>query len=309
MSRCYHLSLLCVLLLLGACAGTQFSVPAIPHGADGQRLAGKVIWHDLVSDTPAASEAFFSGLFGWEFQSLSLTGANYSLIKHKGQLIGGMVDQTQLPTTADISQWIPVMSVANADAAKSAVLRGGGTVLTPPTSLGERGTIAVIEDPQGAVIALLETREGDPADVAGPVSVGSFLWNELWTSDASQASAFYRSLATLESESIAVPVAPDANYQLLSSLGRPRLGIRNTPAPEMPPLWLSYLRVVDESELEIALSKVEDLGGSILVPKLERPSGGYMAIIADPSGASIALQTWDQGAIGAASGANGEIVQ
>ena len=309
MSCSYRLSLLCVLLLLSACAGTQFSVPAIPHSDDGQRFAGKVIWHDLVSDTPKESEAFFSDLFGWEFQSLSLTGANYSLIKHRGQLIGGMVDQTKLPTTTDISQWIPVMSVANVDTAASAVVSGGGKVLTPPTSLGERGTITVITDPQGAVIALLETRDGDPTDAAGPVSAGSFLWNELWTSDAIAASAFYRSLAPLESESIAVPVAPDANYQLLSSSERPRLGIRNTPAPEMPPLWLSYLRVVDESEMETVLGKVEDLGGSILVPKLERPGGGHMAIIAGPSGASIALQTWDQGALVAGADANAEVVQ
>jgi len=301
--------LLSFLLLLSACAGTQFSVPAIPHSVDGQRLAGKIIWHDLVSDTPRESEAFFSGLFGWEFQSLSLTGANYSLIRHQGKLIGGMVDQTKLPTTADISQWVPVLSVADADLAASTVVTGGGAVLTPPTSLGERGTIAVIKDPQGAVIALLETRDGDPSDTAEPVSQGSFLWNELWTSDALRASTFYRSLAPLESEPLPEAAGPGVDYQLLTSSALPRLGIRNTPAPELPPMWMSYLRVADKSALQVLLGQVEDLGGNVLVPMVERPLGGFMAIIADPSGASIALQTWEKDAGVKEAGANGGVVK
>ena len=31
-------------------------------------LIGKAIWHDLVTDDPAAAERFYEGLFGWSFQ-------------------------------------------------------------------------------------------------------------------------------------------------------------------------------------------------------------------------------------------------
>ena len=72
-------------------------------------------------------------------------------------------------------------------------------------------------------------------------------------------------------------------------------------------MWVSYLRIADKSALQAVLGKVESLGGSILVPMLERPHGGFMAIIAGPSGAGIALQTWDEGAVRVAVDANEEV--
>jgi predicted enzyme related to lactoylglutathione lyase len=59
------------------------------------------------------------------------------------------------------------------------------------------------------------------------------------------------------------------------------------------PLWVSYLRVADEASLDAILARVEPLGGRILMPATARPAGGMLAVVADPSGAGIALQTWD----------------
>ena len=60
------------------------------------------------------------------------------------------------------------------------------------------------------------------------------------------------------------------------------------------PMWVSYLRVMDAAQLNAILARVEPLGGNILVPATERPGGGVVAVIAGPSGAGIALQTWDE---------------
>ena len=276
-----------------ACTATQFSIPPVAQSIDGSRLPGKVIWHDLLSDTPEQTRAFYGGLFGWEFRALPGGNINYEVIYHRGEAIGGMVDQNRLPTAADISQWVAVFSVEDVETAAGNVRSSGGTVLTPPTSLGERGRIAVVVDSQGAVLALLETAGGDPADGEGSPDSGEFLWNELWVGNVGKAREFYSAVFPFSGEERSLAEGDQVvEYLVLTSAGRPRAGIRTTPGEALPSSWVSYLRVADEQELGEILAKVEALGGTVLVPATPRPAGGTVAMIAGPSGAGIALQTW-----------------
>jgi hypothetical protein len=50
--------------------------------------------------------------------------------------------------------------------------------------------------------------------------------------------------------------------------------------------------VADAAELEAIVARVEDLGGSLLLAPQDRAIGGRVALIADPSGAGVAIQTW-----------------
>lgn len=281
-------------LVLTACASTEFSIPAVTGSTAGVRQPGKVIWHDLLTDTPAATRAFYSGLFGWEFEPLE--GVNYTLIRHQGELIGGMVDQNQLPAAADISQWVVLFAVNDVELATRRLREAGGTVFTPPTSLGQRGTIAVVADPQGAVLALLETRDGDPPDEDDLPSAGRFLWNELWTGEVDAAARFYTSLVSLSVQSVPLETGGEPiEYRILAAGERPRAGVRSQPVEDLDPRWVSYLRVADEAEMTAILSRVGSLGGQVVVPATARPEGGLVAIITGPSGAGIALQTWEPG--------------
>ncbi len=286
---------LCISLgaLLAACAGTQFSIPAVTDSAGGHQ-PGKIIWHDLLTDTPGPTREFYAGLFQWEFEPLD--GVNYTLIRHRGELIGGMVDQNLLPAKADISQWVVLLSVQDVQAATRRVRDAGGTVFTPPTSLGERGTIAVVADPQGAVLALLQTRDGDPPDRDGLPPAGRFLWDELWAEDVDAAADFYADLVSLAVQPLRLEaMGEQVDYRVLAAAGRPRAGVRSRPAEDIDPVWLSYIRVSDQDEMAAILSRVEPLGGRVVVPATPRPGGGLVAVITGPSGAGIALQTWEPG--------------
>jgi len=57
----------------------------------------------------------------------------------------------------------------------------------------------------------------------------------------------------------------------------------------VPPVWVNYLRVADPAAIA---ARVEALGGRVLVPVQARRIGGYAGLVAGPSGAGIALQTW-----------------
>jgi predicted enzyme related to lactoylglutathione lyase len=181
---------------------------------------------------------------------------------------------------------VVLLSVADADAAVAAVREGGGKVLTPPTSFVDRGRLALIEDSQGAKIALLETRDGDPPDQAA--TVGGFLWDELWTGDVEQATRFYQQLATYQAGDR--QVSEGKNYRYLSAGGKPRVGILPNPIEGLAPVWVTYVRVADPAAIT---ARVEALGGAVLAAAEPRDLGGSVALITDPSGAGIAIQSWN----------------
>ncbi len=285
-----------IALILGGCSSAN--MPAITDEPTRATLQGKVVWHDLITDAPEASKHFYRELFGWEFEEVRISGGlfnaiDYTLIRHNGRLIGGMVDQAQLKTRGDVSQWMTLISVADVDAATAVVTAAGGTVLTAPLNLAQRGRSAVVADPQGALITLLQTNSRDPLDEA-EAEIGGFLWNELWTEDFNAAAEFYKQLAGYEDGSSAVQenVEINSRYRILSSQGKPRVGIMKIPVDDLSPVWVSYLRIEDAAALDAVVARVEALGGAILLDPQDREIGGRVALIAGPSGAGIALQTW-----------------
>lgn len=289
--RTRHCAWLAAILVVAACSTVPVNLPSVTEQPTNNRLPGKIIWHDLLTDKPAESQRFYEELFGWEFERIgpnfgAIASANYMLIRHNGRLIGGMIDEARLDTTAEISQWIALMSTADIDVAVAKLKQSGGKVFTPPTDLADRGRIAVVNDPQGAVFALLETRDGDPVDVEPEIN--GFLWNEVWSDDVAAATAFYMELTGLESAAQAV--TGDSPYRYLANDGRPRFGVLPKPVEDLTPLWATYIRVDDPAAI---LARVEELGGRILLDTQERSLGGKVALIAGPSGAGIALQTWE----------------
>jgi predicted enzyme related to lactoylglutathione lyase len=279
---------------MAACASLGVSLPSITESPTGERLPGKIIWRDLLTNDPAASQRFYSELFGWEFESIGETSnlrsnSAYTLIRHNGRLIGGMVDTLALNNRDDISQWVVLMAVEDLDARVAAVSANGGKVVAPPTDLQERGRLALVRDAEGALLGLLETRDGDPRD--RDPETGGFLWDELWTTDVRNAGAFYNKVAELSPDTVDIDTGQETPvaYNLLRAGETPRVGVMLKPLDGLDPVWVSYIRVENPATIT---SRVADLGGRVIVEAQPRPLGGEVAFIAGPSGAGIALQTW-----------------
>ena len=284
---------LCMIVVSG-CASLNVNLPSITESPTGERQPGKIIWRDLLTNDPAASQRFYSELFGWEFEKIGdasnlRSNSAYTLIRHNGQLIGGMVDTVALNGRKDISQWVVLMAVEDLDARTKAVAASGGEIVTPPTDLQARGRLALVRDAEGALLGLLETRDGDPRD--REPEVGGFLWDELWTTDVSSAVTFYNNLAGLEAESVDIDAdgAEARTYSLLKAGDTPRVGVLPVPLEGLDPVWISYIRVEDPAALA---ARVPGLGGRVIIEAQPRPLGGEVALVAGPSGAGIALQTW-----------------
>src|SRR5210317_172332 len=211
-----------VLLFVAACAALNVNLPSITEMPTGERSPGKIIWRDLLTNDPAASQKFYGDLFGWEFESVGeesnlRSNSAYTLIRHNGKLIGGMVDTLALNGRDDISQWVVLMAVEDLDARVAAVSANGGEIVAPPTDLQDRGRLALVRDAEGALLGLLQTRDGDPLD--SEPEIGGFLWDELWTTDVQNAGAFYNTVAGLAADTVDIDAGGDAaqTYSLLKA--------------------------------------------------------------------------------------------
>ena len=294
MSKLRSVSVAVGAILVAACATIDVDLPSVTDAPTGERLPGKIVWHDLLTNDPKASQNFYRELFGWEFESVGsaagLSGNSaYTLIRHNGRLIGGMIDTVALNRKDDISQWVVLMSVEDIDAATAKFASDGGVVIAPPVDLQRRGRMAIVRDAEGALLALLQTRDGDPAD--REAEIGGFLWDELWTTDVDGATAFYEDVAGLDAtiKNIDKDQESGATYRLLEAGDKPRVGIMPNPLEGLKPVWVSYIRVDDPAAVT---ARVVGLGGQVIVEARSRPIGGEVAFIAGPSGAGIALQTW-----------------
>lgn len=277
------------------CATFEPDLPSVTESPTNNRLPGKVIWHDLITSKPLESQKFYGELFGWEFDSVGSVlgfGSNdaYTLIRNNGRLIGGMINANSLrrQTEGDISQWVTLFSVADIDAAAAKVESEGGEILTPPTTLQQRGKIAVVADSKGALFAILQTRDGDPAD--HEPETNDFLWDELWTTDVSASSSFYSSVLGFSyTDENTDDDERDEDYRMFRANDIPRAGVMINPFTNVKPVWVNYIRVEDPAAIT---ARVESLGGRILIDSQPRDIGGTVAFIAGPSGAGIAIQTW-----------------
>ncbi len=254
--------------------------------ADGAvPLPGKFVWHDLLTEDLPGVKKFYGELFGWTFVATEYP--RYTLIESGGQPIGGIVDVSARKTDINESQWISLLSVVDVDAAVKATREAGGTVHLSPKDIPGRGRLAVVSDPQGALVGYVRATGGDPPDK--DPQYGDWMWTELWTADLKQASGFYSDLVSYEVDD--TTILDETEYTYFRRGETPRAGIIVNPHEEgVRAHWLPYIRVADPVA---AAARVEALGGKIIVPADQGTREGSVAVVLDPSGAAVALQKWE----------------
>ena len=272
-------------LAAAACAaGKTATAPAgaVPVPND---TVGRFVWHDLVTDDPAASRTFYAALLGWEFESTTRNGRPYLVARSGGQVAGGIVKRNE--TRTGPATWLSYLSVADLEQAIGQVTSAGGTVVLSPTAVGAYGRVAVVLDPQGAPLGLAGVTGTLAPEPAEP-PLHRFFWMEHLAKDGPAALAFYKSLAGYESS--VADGATGVEYHVLKRQ-RSRAGLLQLP-PDLKgvePNWLPYVRVEDPAALA---AKAVTLGGKVLIEPRDGVRKGTLAIVTDPRGAVLALQKW-----------------
>ncbi len=134
--------------------------PLTERPGPGAGLApGTFCWDELLARAAPHAVAFFCGLLGWGLETVELPGVGpYTFFTTPGGgSAAGMLPRP--PDAAGPSAWLPYLVAASVDTAAGRAEQLGGTAVMMPTAIPGVGRYAVIEDPQGAVFALLQPIE------------------------------------------------------------------------------------------------------------------------------------------------------
>jgi uncharacterized protein len=279
-----------IILVLAAMTALPFgcstsgTAPARERGANDP---GKFVWHDLTTDDPASCKKFYTALLGWEYVDTTVLGNSYSVVRIGKTPVGGIHAPRPENAGKTPAHWLSYMSVADVDASVAKAKAEGAGVLAGPLDIDSHGRAAVLRDPQGAPFGLVHLSAGDPLDPAAPIE-GTFFWNEYLTRDVDVTLAFYNGLVPFE---MTVSKSESGASYVVLKKGRARAGVFRVPDSEkdVPPNWLPYVLVTDPAGLA---ARVAGLGGRVLLAPRPEIRKGSLAVVADPTGAVVALQRY-----------------
>ena len=152
-------------------------------------IPGVPCWIDTTQPDPEAAVAFYSGLFGWEFEDVMPPDSpgRYFIARIRGGDVAAVGSQPE--GGAQPAAWNTYVWVEDAGATADKVLAAGGTVLMEPGEVGpDSGRMAVFADPAGAAFCVWQPNAHRGATVVN--EHGALNFNDLYTRDL-EGAAFY----------------------------------------------------------------------------------------------------------------------
>lgn len=242
---------------------------------------GTFSWVDLSTTDLAASQKFYTDVFGWEAKEMPTdSGQPYVMFFHEGKKVAAVMPISEDETKHGVPpHWNHYINVDNISASVEKAEKLGAKVFCPPMDIMTAGKLAVIADPEGAIVGFWEKGEHFGAEwVNHP---GGFCWNELATRDVEGAKGFYGELFGWTFKNTE---SPDDYFEIRNSedwLNGAFLPMSEEWPKEVPAHWNVYFSVTD---IEATKAKVEAGGGKIVVPLMEVEVGKFI-MFADPHGA------------------------
>lgn len=248
-------------------------------------VPGTFCWSDLTTPDQDGAKAFYGSLFGWTAEDMPVgDGVVYSMMSHRGKHVAAISPQRSAEREAGAPPtWNSYVSVVDAEAIVERAKELGGTAMGPAFDVMDAGRMAVLQDPVGAVFMVWQPGRVHGAELV--TEVGALVWNELASTDMDAATSFYGGLFGWTFAPFDVGPAP---YSVIMNAGRSNGGIA-VPAEPVPPCWLPYFGA---PEIDAAVAKVEDLGGTRRIGPMELPMA-KVALVVDPQGAAFWIYSGD----------------
>ena len=113
---------------------------------------------EIPADDPDRAKAFYSGLFGWNFEERRADeGPSHWIIDHQGGASGqnGALRELTPQEEGFPPHWMPYFATNSVDASLAKAEDLGGATVFPAMEV-LAGKIAAVRDPQGAMFSLFE---------------------------------------------------------------------------------------------------------------------------------------------------------
>jgi uncharacterized protein len=118
---------------------------------------GALCWTELLTADPGKAAPFYTQLFGWKDEAWP-GPKPYTVFKNGDKMTAGMMRKPPEMGEAP-SRWMPYMQVEACDRSAARAQQLGAAIVMPPTDIPEVGRFAIVSDPQGAVISMLQMPE------------------------------------------------------------------------------------------------------------------------------------------------------
>ena len=252
------------------------------------------IWYELMTPDPAAAKRFYDSVVaGWNIGAVSVApGIEYRMIgRSDGGNAGGVLTLSDEMLAGGARPiWMGYLHSEDVDAKVDAIRADGGGVMMEPWDQPGVGRLAMITDPSGAQIYLMDPipPENDPnakSDVFSVDQPQHVRWNELWSGDPAQAVDFYKRHFGWTQEG-SMPMGEMGDYLFVQS-GGVGIGAIMRSMPDVPAsMWNFYIGVED---IDRAAEAVKAGGGQLIQDPVEIPGGEFALNGADPQGALFGL--------------------
>lgn len=253
---------------------------------------GAFIWYELMTTDAEAANRFYSAVVpGWSFGERVPVDIDYRMIERSdGGNAGGVMQLDEaMRQNGARPAWLGYVGVGDVDATVREIEAKGGSVLMPAWDVPGVGRLAMIADPQGNPLYLMdpEPPEGDDqatSDVFSPDQEQRVGWNELTAADPVAARRFYGELFGWTSDEF-MAMGELGEYRFLAHQGT-TIGAVSPCMEGASAGWRYYIRV---PSISAAAEAVKAGGGQVTMGPHEVPGGDHILIANDPQGAEFAL--------------------
>jgi predicted enzyme related to lactoylglutathione lyase len=233
---------------------------------------GTPAWADLAVPDLETARRFYGSLLGWAFDIGPAEAGHYSTALVGGRAVAAIGPVPPGAEGAPVA-WLTHLAASDAAAAADRAAAAGGQVVVAPMPVMDFGTMAVVLDPTGAVVALWQAGSHHGAALVN--EPGAMIWNEHLSPAFEPAKAFY---AALFPYTISDMSGPGFDYATLDLDGHQVGGIGGSSGAVGA--WEVYFAVRDT---DATAAEAERLGGTIVHPAQDSPYG-RMAGITGPFG-------------------------
>ena len=112
---------------------------------------GTFHWNELMTSDAEAAKDYYGQTVGWSFDAMPMEqGGTYWICMSGDKPCGGIMDMPDAAPDGTPPHWFTYLAVDGLEARIDKAKAMGGTVLRDPFEVPGIGTIAIMQDPQGA---------------------------------------------------------------------------------------------------------------------------------------------------------------
>ncbi|MGJ9404443.1 VOC family protein [Arthrobacter sp. KK5.5] len=245
--------------------------------------SGAPVWADLSTTDMAATQQFYTGLFGWTYDGDGTAeeyGGYVTAYLDDRKVAGLYPHMEEFGGTPNV--WTVYLKSDDIAATSDAVAAAGGRILTPAMHVAPFGHMAVFRDPGQAAFGGWQPQEhhgfGIDSEHGAPV------WHENLSKSYADTVAFYEKAFGWETS--VMSDTDEFRYTTLGADDDARAGLMDASGflpPDAPSQWITYWGLAD---LDASIARATELGGSVLEAPADTPYG-RMATLVDCCGATI----------------------